>query len=109
MKKQIIWLSAGGLISAAAALVSLADPIPFPQSGTYAFDFETDPLGTDAGGKPVFLRDIWPSEAEIAALVEARTRGLTRFIGYSGDGDDAYAAVASGIFDVLETSVNIAD
>ena len=44
MKKQITWLSTGGLIAAAAALTSLADPIPFPESRTYTFDFETDPL-----------------------------------------------------------------
>lgn len=44
MKKRIAWLSAGSLITAAAAVFSVADPIPFPESGTYEFDFETDPL-----------------------------------------------------------------
>jgi aconitate hydratase len=29
-------------------------------------DMETDPLGTGSDGKPVFLRDIWPTPAEIA-------------------------------------------
>ena len=44
MKKPIVWLSTGGLIAAAAALTSLADPIPFPESRTYTSDFETDPI-----------------------------------------------------------------
>jgi aryl-alcohol dehydrogenase-like predicted oxidoreductase len=45
----------------------------------------------------------------IAALEQARERGLTRYIGYSGDGAPARFAVESGRFDTLQTSVSIAD
>ena len=45
----------------------------------------------------------------VDALKQARERGYTRYIGYSGDGHAARFAVECGAFDTLQTSISIAD
>jgi len=45
----------------------------------------------------------------IEALKQARDRGYTRYIGYSGDGKAAAYAIETGEFDTLQTSINIAE
>jgi len=45
----------------------------------------------------------------IEGLLRAQEKGYTRYIGYSGDNEDALAAIEIGIFDSLQTSVSIAD
>jgi aconitate hydratase len=50
----------------------LASPplvIAYALAGTVDIDLTRDPLGHDGDGKPVYLRDIWPSEQEIQDAV----------------------------------------
>ena len=50
----------------------LASPplvVAYALAGRVDIDFDTEPLGTGADGQPVYLRDVWPDKAEIAALV----------------------------------------
>ncbi len=52
----------------------LASPplvVAYALAGTVNIDFETEPLGTDTTGQPVYLRDIWPSSSEISAHMSA--------------------------------------
>lgn len=51
----------------------LASPplvVAFALAGTTKIDLTKDPLGKDQAGKPVFLKDIWPSNAEVATAVQ---------------------------------------
>jgi aconitate hydratase len=44
--------------------------VAYALAGKIGHNFETDPLGVDEAGKPVFLKDIWPTQAEVAAAIE---------------------------------------
>lgn len=43
--------------------------LAFALAGRVDINLDTDPLGTDASGQPVFLRDLWPTPAEIDILL----------------------------------------
>jgi aconitate hydratase len=46
----------------------LASPplvVAYALAGKMTIDITTEPLGTDNGGNPVYLKDIWPSEQEL--------------------------------------------
>ena len=60
-------------------------------------DLEHDALGTRADGTPVRLADIWPSDEEIAALVESHVDRALYEEGARGlyDGDAAWQALGS--------------
>ena len=51
----------------------LASPplvVAYALAGTMDIDLTTEPLGQDKDGNDVYLKDIWPTQAEIAELVE---------------------------------------
>ena len=52
----------------------LASPplvVAFALAGSVNIDMTVDPIGIGSDGKPVFLRDVWPTNAEIEALLGA--------------------------------------
>ncbi|QHH98564.1 Fe/S-dependent 2-methylisocitrate dehydratase AcnD [Acinetobacter dispersus] len=62
-----------GRIHPYAKQAFLASPplvVAYAIAGTIRFDIETDSLGNDKDGNPIYLKDIWPSDAEIDALVK---------------------------------------
>jgi aconitate hydratase len=44
--------------------------VAYALAGRIGHNFDTDPLGTDGAGNPVYLKDIWPTQAEVAAAIE---------------------------------------
>ncbi len=66
-----------GRIHPYAKQAFLASPplvVAYAIAGTVRFDIEKDVLGTDKDGKPVTLKDIWPSDAEIDAIVASSVK-----------------------------------
>ena len=52
----------------------LASPplvVAYALTGTMDHDFESDPIGTDQSGVAVYLKDIWPSQSEIQAVIDS--------------------------------------
>ena len=45
----------------------------------------------------------------VEAVIRARDAGKARYVGYSGDGEDALEAIRMGVFATLQTSFNIVD
>ncbi|MDP9095319.1 MAG: aconitate hydratase AcnA, partial [Pseudomonadota bacterium] len=61
----------------AAYLASPALVVAYALAGSMTMDITTEPLGTDPAGQPVYLRDIWPTAAEIETAAQgAYTRRL---------------------------------
>ena len=66
-----------GRIHPYAKQAFLASPplvVAYAIAGTIRFDIEKDALGYDQDGNPVTLKDIWPDDAEIDAIVKASVK-----------------------------------
>jgi len=82
----------------------LASPplvVAYALAGSMLVDLTTAPLGTGRGGKPVFLKDIWPTNKEIATtLRKALSRAMfTRKYGdvFKGEANWRKIAVKGGV------------
>ncbi|MBO0613773.1 Fe/S-dependent 2-methylisocitrate dehydratase AcnD [Thiothrix fructosivorans] len=66
-----------GRIHPYAKQAFLASPplvVAYAIAGTIRFDIEKDVLGTDKDGNPITLKDIWPADEEIDAIVAASVK-----------------------------------
>ncbi|MFP5236868.1 MAG: aconitate hydratase AcnA [Acidobacteriota bacterium] len=62
--------------------------VAYALAGKIGHNFDSEPLGKDQNGQPVFLKDIWPTQAEVAAAIDK---------GLSSEGfRKEYANVAKG-------------
>jgi len=63
-----------GRISPDVKMNYLASPplvVAYALAGSMNHDFATDSLGNDRDGNPVLLKDIWPTESEIQAVIDS--------------------------------------
>jgi aconitate hydratase len=73
----------------------LASPplcVAYALAGTMDIDLYDEPLGEDSHGEPVFLKDIWPSAAEVADAVQQAVRSdmFRKSYGEVFDGDERW-------------------
>jgi aconitate hydratase len=93
----------------------LASPplcVAYALAGTMDFDLYNDPLGTDDHGKDVYLKDIWPSTAEIADVVGDAVQSDMFRKSYDEvfDGDERWASLevpTGDLFDWDERSTYV--
>jgi len=71
--------------------------VAFALAGRIDIDLTTEPLGTDRQGRPVYLRDIWPSTAEVEELIEGSIRSSMYQETYAKvfEGDERWASMAA--------------
>lgn len=66
-----------------AFLASPALVVAYAIAGSIRIDIENEPLAIDPQGQPVMLADIWPSDAEIDAILAEHVRGDQYRIAYA--------------------------
>ena len=87
-----------GRIHADIQMNFLASPplvVAYAIAGTMDFDLYNEPLGTDQNGDDVFLKDIWPSDHEIANTIGSNVNQKSFAFGYEGifEGDSNWNTV----------------
>ncbi len=92
----------------------LASPplvVAYALAGTMDVDLTTEPLATDPEGNDVYLRDLWPTSAEVNEIVERALESsmFRRAYGQVFDGDELWRSlpVAGGEFAWSDTSTYV--
>jgi aconitate hydratase len=93
----------------------LASPplvVAYAIAGTMDVDLLEDPLATDADGKPVHLRELWPTSAEVNEVVEGALASdmFRNAYGQVFDGDDLWRGLPvaeGGAYEWSDTSTYV--
>jgi aconitate hydratase len=96
-----------GRISPDVKMNYLASPplvIAYALAGTMDFDFESDSLGNDSAGNPVFLKDIWPTPEEVQETIDNSINSEMFKSQYAGvfEGDNRWKSLPTPKGDVFE-------
>ncbi len=78
--------------------------VAYALAGKIGHNFDSDPLGNDEQGKPVYLRDIWPTQAEVASTIEraVTSEGFRREYATVSQGDASWQGLRFPTGDVYE-------
>jgi len=78
--------------------------VAFALAGKIGHNFDADPLGADQNGKPVYLRDIWPTQAEVSAAIEraVSSEGFRKEYAAVTDGDASWQGLSFPTGDVYQ-------
>jgi aconitate hydratase len=70
--------------------------VAYALAGRIGHNFDADPLGNDPSGKPVYLRDIWPTQAEVSAAIEraVSSEGFRKEYATVTDGDASWQGLS---------------
>ena len=78
--------------------------VAYALAGRIGHNFDTEPLGKDKTGQPVYLKDIWPSQQEVAAAIEkgVSSAGFRKEYATVSDGDASWQGLSFPTGDVYK-------
>jgi len=78
--------------------------VAYALAGRIGHNFDTDSLGSDQAGKPVYLKEIWPTQAEIAAAIEkgVSSEAFRKEYATVSDGDASWQGLSFPTGDVYQ-------
>ena len=78
--------------------------VAYALAGHIGHNFDTDPLGKDKAGQPVYLKDIWPTQQEVAAAIEkgVSSAGFRKEYATVSDGDANWQGLSFPTGDVYQ-------
>jgi aconitate hydratase len=82
--------------------------VAYALAGTLETNLQNDPLGVDREGNPVYLRDIWPSQEEVASVIEQSVSRELFLSSYEDvfKGDEKWAEIDGGSGDRFRWDAN---